>query len=274
MKNKVVIITGANRGIGKEAAKEIAKHGAKIYMACRSIDSANKAREEIIHESKNENVFVKELDLSSMESIHRFVESFKKEESKLDVLINNAGVMSQPKILNAAGVEMTFATNVLGHHYLTKLFVELLKNASPSRIINVASDYACGLDLEDINFDKRNYDLTAAYKQSKQANRMLTHEWARKLESDNIFVYSMTPGWVPNTDLFREQSTFNKAILKTAGFVGGRTIEQGADTIVWLASAQKIEGNNGGFFNQRKEETCRFFNPADEKNYGINVKNI
>ncbi len=243
MKDKIVIITGANRGIGKESAKEIAKLGAKVYMACRSIDSANQAKEEIIRESKNENVFVKELDLASMESIHRFVESFKKEESKLDVLINNAGVMSQSKILNAAGVEMTFATNVLGHHYLTKLFVELLKNASPSRIINVASDYAGGLDLEDINFDKRNFDLTAAYKQSKQANRMLTREWARQMGKNNISVYSMTPGWVPNTDLFREQSTFNKAVLKTAGFVGGRTVEQGADTIVWLRFCRKNRRN-------------------------------
>ena len=265
MKDKIVIITGANRGIGKESAKEIAKLGAKVYMACRSIDSANQAREEIILESKNENVFVKELDLSSVDSIHRFVESFKKEELKLDVLINNAGIMSQSKNLNDNGVEMTFTINVLGHHLLTKLLVDLLKNTSLSRIINVASDYAGGLDLNDINFDKRNYDLTAAYKQSKQANRMLTREWARQLKSDNISVYSMTPGWVPNTDLFREQSTFNKAVLKTAGFVGGRTVEQGADTIVWLASAEKIEGTNGGFFNQRKEEKCRFFNPADEK---------
>lgn len=265
MKDGIVIITGANKGIGKEAAKQITKLGAKVYMACRSVDSANQAREEIIRESKNENVFVKELDLASVESIRRFVESFKKEELKLDVLINNAGIMSQLKNLNDNGVEMTFAINVLGHHLLTKLLVDLLKNASPSRIINVASDYAGGFDLEDINFDKRNYDLTAAYKQSKQANRMLTREWARKLESDNIFVYSMTPGWVPNTDLFREQSIVNKAILKTAGLVGGRTVEQGADTIVWLASAEKIEGTNGGFFNQRKEETCRFFNPSDEK---------
>ena len=122
---------------------------------------------------------------------------------------------------------MTFAINVLGHHYLTKLLIDLLEKSSPSRIINVASDYAGGLDIEDINFDKRNYDLTAAYKQSKQANRMLTREWARKLKSDNIFVCSMTPGWVPNTDLFREQSVVNKAVLKTAGFVGGRTVETG-----------------------------------------------
>jgi len=265
MKDKIVIITGSNKGIGKEAAKQIAKLGAKVYLACRSLDSANQVRDEIIKETGNQNVFVKHLDLASVESIINFAEQFKKEESKLDVLINNAGVMSQSKNLNDNGVEMTFAINVLGHHLLTRLLVELLKNASPSRIINVASDYAGGLDLEDINFDKRNYDLTAAYKQSKQANRMLTREWARKLEKYNIAVYSITPGWVPKTDLFREQSTFNKAVLKTAGFVGGRTVEQGADTIVWLASAEKIEGTNGGFFNQRKEEKCRFFNPADEK---------
>jgi NAD(P)-dependent dehydrogenase (short-subunit alcohol dehydrogenase family) len=93
---------------------------------------------------------------------------------------------------------------------------------------------------------------------------MLTREWARHLGKNNVSVYSMTPGWVPNTDLFREQSTFNKAVLKTAGLIGGRTVEQGADTIVWLASAEKIEGTNGGFFNQRKEEKCRFENTDEE----------
>jgi NAD(P)-dependent dehydrogenase (short-subunit alcohol dehydrogenase family) len=265
MKNKIVIITGANRGIGKEAAKEIAKLGAKVYMACRSLESANEAKEEIIKETKNENVFVRELDLSSVESIKRFADSFKKEESKLDALISNAGITSRTKKLNDAGVELTFAINVLGHHYLTRLLIDLLEKSSPSRIINVASEYAGGLDLNDINYDKRSYDTTAAYKQSKQANRMLTREWAKNLRSKNISVYSMTPGWVPNTDLFREQSTFNKAVIKTVGFVGGRSVAQGADTIVWLASSDKIDGSNGGFFRNRKELVCQFKNQEDEK---------
>ena len=141
MKNKIVIITGANKGIGKEAAKQIAKLGAKVYMACRSLDSANQAKEEIVNETKNQNVFVRHLDLASVDSIINFAEQFKKEESKLDVLINNAGIMSQSKNLNDNGVEMTFAINVLGHHLLTRLLVDFLKNARPSRIINVASDY-------------------------------------------------------------------------------------------------------------------------------------
>lgn len=265
MKDKVVIITGANRGIGKEAAKEIAKKGAKVYMACRSLDSANKAKEEIVNETKNVNVFVREINLSSVESINKFAASFKEEESRLDVLINNAGISSRSKKLNDAGVELTFATNVLGHHILTKLLIDFLEKSAPSRIINVASEYAGGLDLNDINFDKRNYDTTAAYKQSKQANRMLTREWAKQLHDKNIPVYSMTPGWVPNTDLFREQSTLNKAVIKTVGIVGGRSVEQGADTIVWLASSDKIDGNNGGFFRDRKELPCKFNNPEEEK---------
>lgn len=265
MKDKVVIITGANKGIGKEAAKQLAKLGAKVYMACRSLDSANQAKEEIIKETGNTNVFVRHLDLASTDSIISFVEQFKKEENKLDVLINNAGLWTKTKKLTDIGVEQTFAVNVLGHQLLTELLLDQLRNAAPSRIINVASHYAGGLDIDDINFDKRNFNETLAYKQTKQANRMLTREWARRLEKDNISVYSMTPGFVPTTELFREQNVVGKFLLKIFALIEGRTIEEGADTIVWLATADKIEGSNGGFFNQRKEEKCKFNNPEDER---------
>jgi retinol dehydrogenase 12 len=265
MKNKTVIITGANKGIGKESAKQIAKLGAKVYMACRSLDSANEAREEIVIESGNQNVFVKHLDLSSVDSIINLAEQFKKEELKLDVLINNAGLWTKTKKLTDINVEQTFAVNVLGHQLLTQLLLDELKNASPSRVINVASHYAGGLDIDDINFDKRTYNETLAYKQTKQANRMLTREWARRLEKDNIAVYSMTPGFIPDTELFREQNAVGKFLIKVFALIEGRTIEEGADTIVWLASEDKINGSNGGFFNRRKEEKCKFNNPDDEK---------
>lgn len=265
MKNKVVIITGANKGIGKEATKQIAKLGAKVYMACRSLDSANQVKEEIIRETGNSNVFVKYLDLAYMESVRDFVSLFKKEESKLDVLINNAGLWTKTKKLTNINVEQTFTVNVLGHQLLTQLLLDELKNAAPSRIINVASHFAGGLDIDDINFERRNYNETLAYKQTKQANRMLTREWARRLEKNNISVYSMTPGFIPDTELFREQNVAGKLLLKMFALIEGRTIEEGADTIVWLATADKIEGSNGGFFNQRKEEKCKFNNPDEEK---------
>ncbi len=265
MKDKTVIITGANKGIGKEAAKQIAKLGAKVYMACRSIDSANQVREEIIEETGNQNVFVKHLDLASMDSIQKFADDFKQNENKLDVLINNAGLWTKTKKLSEIGVEYTFTVNVLGHQFLTNLLLDELKNAAPSRIINVASHFAGGLDIDDINFEKRNYNETLAYKQTKQANRMLTREWARRLQNDGVSVYSMTPGFVPSTELFREQNIFGKFLLKVFALIEGRTIEEGADTIVWLASSDKINGSNGGFFNQRKEEKCKFNDPDEEE---------
>ena len=265
MKDKVVIITGANKGIGKEAAKQIAKLGAKVYMACRSLDSANQVRDEIVQESGNQNVFVKHLDLASVDSIKTLLNQLKKMKHKLDVLINNAGFWTKTKKLTNINVEQTFAVNVLGHQLLTHLLLDELKNASPSRIINVASHYAGGLDIDDINFDKRNYNETLAYKQTKQANRMLTREWARRLEKDNVSVYSMTPGFIPDTELFREQNVVGKFLIKVFALIEGRTIEEGADTNVWLASADKINGSNGGFFNQRKEEKCKFYNPDEEK---------
>ena len=265
MKDKVVIITGANKGIGKEATKEIAKLGAKVYMACRSLDSAEQVRNEIVKETGNPNVFVKHLDLASVESIQKFAESFKQNESKLDVLINNAGLWTKTKKLTDINVEQTFAVNVLGHQLLTKALLDELKNTAQSRIINVASHFAGKLDIDDISFDKRNYNESLAYKQTKQANRMLTREWARRLDKDNILVYSMTPGFIPDTELFREQNLAGKLLLKMFALIEGRTIQEGADTIVWLASSDKITGSNGGFFNQRKEEKCKFNNPVNEK---------
>lgn len=180
-------------------------------------------------------------------------------------LLTTQGYGPKLKKLTDIGVEQTFAVNVLGHQLLTHLLLDELKNAAPSRIINTASHYAGGLDIDDINFDKRSYNETLAYKQTKQANRMLTREWARRLEKDNISVYSLTPGFVPTTELFREQNIIGKFLLKVFALIEGRTIEEGADTIVWLASAEKIEGSNGGFFNQRKEEKCKFNNPEEEK---------
>jgi retinol dehydrogenase-13 len=265
MKDKIVIITGANKGIGKETTKQIAKLGAKVYMACRSLDSAKQVRDEIVKETGNNNVFVKHLDLGSVDSVLGFAEQFKKEETNLDVLINNAGLWTKTKTLTDINVEQTFTVNVLGHQLLTQLLLNELSNAAPSRIINTASHFAGGLDINDINFDKRSYNETVAYKQTKQANRMLTREWARKLEKENISVYSLTPGFIPETELFREQNIFGKFLLKAFALIEGRTIQEGADTIVWLASAGKINGSNGGFYNQRKEEKCKFNNPVEEK---------
>lgn len=264
MNNKIIIVTGANRGLGKQTALDLARTGATIYMACRSVSNGLEAQKEISAETGNKNIFVRELDLADTSSIKKFAADFLKESGKLDVLINNAGMWTKQRKITPIGVEETFAVNVVGHQLLTSLLVPALAVAAPSRIINVASHYAGGLDPDDINFEKRKYGEVAAYQQTKQANRMLTREWARRLADKHISVYSMTPGFVPETDLFREQMFGARLVFGIMKYFGARTIKQGADTSVWLATEKNIPGSNGGFFRDRKEVACEFTNPAAE----------
>ncbi|XP_043066423.1 retinol dehydrogenase 11-like isoform X2 [Drosophila bipectinata] len=124
---KVFIVTGANAGIGKETVLEIAKRGGTVIMACRNMEKANQAREEIVSATNNPNIFVRKLDLSSMDSIRQFAEGFKKERDSLHVLINNAGVMGLPRTLTKDGFEMQLGVNHMGHFLLTHLLLDVLK---------------------------------------------------------------------------------------------------------------------------------------------------
>jgi NAD(P)-dependent dehydrogenase (short-subunit alcohol dehydrogenase family) len=265
MQGKTVIVTGANRGLGREMTRQLAAMGAKVIMACRSVEHAEQVKSELEAEQKLAQLVVMKLDLANQQSIQEFAELFTKQCDVLDVLINNAGVQMQDKNINSQGVELTFATNVLGPQILTQKLIPNLKKSPSARIVNVASDFAGGLDLNDINFEKRKYNSIAAYKQSKQANRMLTREWARKLETDKITVNSMTPDLVPGTDLFRQQPAMVKLMLRFIGLFAGATIKNGADTAVWLASSLEVFGFTGGFYRKRKLKSCQFENKQMEK---------
>jgi NAD(P)-dependent dehydrogenase (short-subunit alcohol dehydrogenase family) len=258
MQGKTIIVTGANRGLGREMTLQLATMGAKVIMACRSVEHANQVKSELMSENATAQLQVMALDLVDRQSIETFAESFMKEYHTCDVLLNNAGVQTPDRQLTANGVELTFAINVLGPQILTQKLLPALQAAPAARIVNVASDYAGGLDLDDLNFDRRKYDANAAYKQSKQANRMLTREWARRLTTDQITVNSMTPDLVAATDLFRHQPAPVKMLLRFIGFFVGASIEQGADTAVWLASAPEIAESSGGYYRKRRKKNCLF----------------
>jgi NAD(P)-dependent dehydrogenase (short-subunit alcohol dehydrogenase family) len=258
MQGKTVIVTGANRGLGREMTRQLTAMGAKVIMGCRSVEHAQQVMSELKSENSTVLLQVMALDLADRQSIAAFTESFMKEYNTCDVLLNNAGVQTPERQFTMEGVELTFAINVLGPQMLTQKLLPALQAAPAARIVNVASDYAGGLDLDDLNFDRRKYDSNAAYKQSKQANRMLTREWARRLKDDKITVNSMTPDLVAATDLFRHQPAPVKMLLRFIGFFVGASIEQGADTAVWLASAQEIAEHSGGYFRKRRKMNCRF----------------
>ncbi|XP_057178952.1 retinol dehydrogenase 12, like isoform X2 [Triplophysa rosa] len=198
---KTVIITGANTGIGKFTAIDLAKRGARIIMACRDMEKSNGALKEVVESSGNQNVFASRLDLADTKSIREFAEKVNTEEKQVNILINNAGVMVCPYGKTADGFEMQIGVNHMGHFLLTHLLLDLIKRSMPARIINVSSmAHQWGtIDLEDINSEK-SYDKKKAYSQSKLANILFTRSLAKRLEGacvttcPSLHIYSIYSG--------------------------------------------------------------------------------
>ncbi|EDW62890.1 retinol dehydrogenase 12 [Drosophila virilis] len=201
---KVVIVTGCNTGIGKETVLELARRGAKIYMACRDPVRCEAARIEIMDRTQNQQLFNRSLDLGSLESVRNFVARFKAEETRLDILINNAGVMACPRTLTADGYEQQLGVNHLGHFLLTYLLLDRLKQAAPSRIVVVTSlAHLFGrINREDLMGERNYRSLLGAYTQSKLANVMFTRKLAMMLMGTGVTVNCCHPGLV-RTDLYR-----------------------------------------------------------------------
>ncbi|XP_050406436.1 retinol dehydrogenase 13-like [Patella vulgata] len=255
---KTVIVTGANTGIGKETALELAKRGAKLILACRDMGRCEKARDEIINESANRNIHCRKLDLASMKSIREFAEKINKEEAHLDILINNAGIMKCPKMLTEEGFEMQLGVNHLGHFLLTNLLLDKLKESAPSRIINVSSlaHLWATVNFDDLNSEKK-YDGGAAYGQSKLANILFTKELARKLKGTGVTVNALHPG-VVDTELMRHiplaNSSISKFIFFPISYTLFKTPKLGAQTTIHVALDPSIDDITGKYFSDCVEK--------------------
>ena len=265
MKGKQVIITGPTSGIGKQIAIQLGAFGADIVLGCRDIVRGRQVVEEIYKNiQRPSNIDVMQIDTSSFESIRHFSQQYRDAHSKLDVLINNAGVnrAEQPREDSVDGIELTFATNVLGYYLLTVELIDILKRSIPSRIVNVASTFVSDLDLDDLQFKHRPYNGMKAYAQSKACDRMLTWAFARRLEKSGVTVNAMAPGLVPESNLFSRMSIETRRALSQRGTA---SVAQGADTAIWLASNPEIENMSGKLFEQRNEISCCYRNIEDEE---------
>lgn len=195
---RVAIVTGSNSGIGFETARALAKNGATVVMACRNLDKANPKAEEIRVDNPSGSVEVMELDLSDLESVRRFADAFRAKHSRLDLLINNAGIMVPPYGKTAQGFETQFGVNHLGHFALTGSLLDLIVNTPGSRIVNVSSvaHYFGRIVFSDLNWEN-GYNAQAAYGQSKLANLLFTYELQRRLAGagKNALVVAAHPGW-------------------------------------------------------------------------------
>ncbi|XP_016986383.2 retinol dehydrogenase 13 [Drosophila rhopaloa] len=285
---KVFIVTGANTGIGKETALEIARRGGTVYMACRDMSRCDRARKEIIKETNNQNIFSRELDLSSMESIRQFVAGFKKEQDRLHVLVNNAGVMRCPKMLTKDGFEMQLGVNHIGHFLLTNLLLDLLKKSAPSRVVVVSSlaHTRGAINVADLNSEK-SYDEGLAYSQSKLANVLFTRELAKRLDGSGVTVNSLHPG-VVDTELARNwaffQSNLVKYFIKPMIWPLLKTPKSGAQTSIYAALDPELQTVTGLYFSDCKPKDVaaaalddavgKFLWAESEKWTGLNVPKV
>ena len=165
---KTVIITGANTGIGLETAVDLAKRNARVILACRSVERGETAAVEVRKRSGNDNVVFVQLDLASLDSVRKFAANILEEEPRIDILINNAGILSPSFTKTADGIEATFAVNHLGHFLLTNLLLDRIKEAPSARIVNVSSmGHSMGkIDFNNLN-SERSYSQWGSYKEQQ-----------------------------------------------------------------------------------------------------------
>jgi len=258
------LVTGANSGIGKETARGLARLGYRVVLACRDPAKGEAARRDIADTTGNPAVELMIVDLARQGSIRDFARAFLDSHPELHVLVNNAGIWATRRRETPDGIEQTWATNVLGYFLLTELLLDRLRESAPARIVNVASRLARDLDLEDVEFRRRSYSGVRAYAQSKQADRMLTWALARRLEGTAVTANAMHPGGV-DTPLFAKGGGLLARAASAFSKVTGKTPEEGADTVVWLAGSPEVEGKSGGYWIDRRPAPCRFRDPAAEE---------
>lgn len=241
--NRVALITGATGAIGSAIATGVAARGYRVVMVCRDAQKAKQAAADIVNATGNAEVSFELADLSRRAEVQALADRW---QGPLDVLINNAAIAPPQRKQTPEGIELQFATNVLGYFWLSLAFRNHLAMPAHARIVNVASYWAGDLALDDLEFKHRPYDNNCAYRQSKQANRMLTVAFANLFRDDGVSVNACHPGDV------------NSRLSNELGFGGFESPHEGAATPIWLATDDGIALTSGKYFERKRQTRCRF----------------
>lgn len=244
-----VLVTGASSGIGLAACERFAAAGATVHMLVRNRERGERARAQIGADTGSELLELHVCDVSSLDAVREFATEFDAGQDELHALVNNAGVMAPRRTYTEEGIELTFATNVLGPFLLTALLVPTLRRGAPSRIVNVSSGgmYTQRLRAGDPQLSKRDYDPASFYAHSKRCEVVLSELWAEHLRGSGISSHAMHPGWADTPGIQDSLPRFRKLTRPLL-----RSAEQGADTVVWLAAAPEPGDRPGLFWHDRR----------------------
>jgi len=269
-KGKIVLITGSNSGVGRATALEFALRDANVVLACRNLDKAIDTVNWIRMQTSLGQLICMKLDLASLQSVRKFAQDFKAKYDRLDILINNAGVMMPPEQKNRTneGFEIHMGVNHLGHFLLTNLLLEPLKKAAPSRVINVSSmaHSWCTLDLNDIMSDKQDikpkpeFLPNDLYSRSKLANALFNKELAKRLEGTGVRTYALCPG-VVSTDLGQNLKSLTILLMKPIEPIVRymlKTPQEGAETTMYCALSKNLMSESGEMY-----QNCGYWDPKN-----------
>jgi NAD(P)-dependent dehydrogenase (short-subunit alcohol dehydrogenase family) len=250
MEGKTVVLTGANTGIGKQTTLELAKRGARVVMACRDVARGESARGEILAATDGRGELeVRQLDLSSFESVRSFADKANADLARIDVLINNAGIFPQKAWKTVDGFEAQFGVNYLGPFLLTNLLLDKLRASAPSRIVNLTSMlHTKGtLDFESFRGEKP-YKASVAYNQSKLANLVFSNELSRRLAGTGVTSNAVHPGTI-STEITRELPWI---VRKLVGFIF-KDVAFGAKGPVLVATDSTLADVSGRYWKETTE---------------------
>jgi len=267
LSGKRAIVTGSSGGLGEETARALASKGAAVTITARDVPKGEAVAAAIRESTGNDNIEVRKLELADLDSVREFAEGWRAEHAKLDLLINNAGMMACPLTRTDAGWEAQFATNHVGHFLLTCLLAAELKAAAPARIVNLSSagHHFAPVDFDDPFFENREYDKWASYGQSKSANILFSVGLEQRLGAAGVHAVAVHPGGIM-TELGRHLTDEDIAtMVERAGVddpeafqAGFKSIPQGAATSVWAATSAELEGRGGLYL-----EDCHVAGPGD-----------
>ena len=241
---RVFLVSGATGAIGQAIARQLAQNvDHRVVLLARNEAKAQTTVENVRRATGNNNLSYELADVSRRAEIETLAQRW---TGPLHVLVNNAATTPRNRQETPEGIEMQWATNVLGYLWLIEAFTPILQQSAPARVVNVASVYAGDLDLNDAEFKRRRYNNDTAYRQSKQADRMLTVALAEELSPLNISVNVCHPGDV------------NSKLSNNLGFGGSQSPDEGARTPVWLATDNAGQESTGQYFERCRKTLCRF----------------
>ena len=253
MTGKTCLVTGANSGIGKETALGLARMGARVVLVCRNPQKGEHALADIQCETGSTQLELLRADMASLESVRALAAQVRQRGPRLDVLINNAGAAVPSRTLSVDGIELTVAGNHLGPALLILLLLDLLRSSAPSRIVNVSSEAQrnARLDMNDLQFARRQYNGLAAYAQSKLLMNAFTFELARRLEGTGVTVNCLHPG-VVSTNIWPADAPwfFKLAVGVMKPFI--LSAKRGADVSLYLATSPDVASVTGQYFVKSK----------------------